>query len=556
MRERPVGKTLVFGVVAGLLGLSAAGAALLLALAGPAGSSPLPVVPRFVDESGSAGLDQQYAGDFDYVVGGGVAVFDCNDDLLADAYVAGGSADAGLFVNRSDVGGRLRFERLSSPPTDLPAVTGAYPLDIDGDGLLDLAVLRRGENVLLRGLGNCRFERGNEAWQFDGGDAWSTAFSATWESDASWPTLAVGNYLDQSTTTTYRCFDNQLFRPDGAGRTFASPTPLAPGWCALSMLFSSWDRSGRADLRVSNDRHYYLETSAGQEQLWRVAPGETPREYVAADGWQPLRIWGMGIASYDVTGDGLPEYYLTSQGDNKLQTLADGRGRPRYVDIALRTGVTAHRPFTGGEVLPSTAWHADFQDVNNDGLVDLFVAKGNVGAELDHAMRDPSNLLLGQPDGSFSDAAEDAGVLNFGRARGAALVDLNRDGLLDLLLVNRNEPVRVWRNVGAGTADAGQQVGHWLGLRLRQDGANRDAVGAWVAVRAGGRTMEREVTVGGGHAGGQLGPLHFGLAAAARAEVRVTWPDAEVGEWMSVPADGYFLVDRGATRAVPLESVR
>jgi hypothetical protein len=38
-------------------------------------------------------------------------------------------------------------------------VTGAYPLDVDGDGHLDLAVLRLGENVVLRGLGGCRFER-------------------------------------------------------------------------------------------------------------------------------------------------------------------------------------------------------------------------------------------------------------------------------------------------------------------------------------------------------------------------------------------------------------
>ncbi len=65
--------------------------------------------------------------------------------------------------------------------TDLDDVTGAYPLDIDGDGLTDLAVLRAGENVLLRGLGDCRFERGNERWAFDGGDARTMAFAATWE---------------------------------------------------------------------------------------------------------------------------------------------------------------------------------------------------------------------------------------------------------------------------------------------------------------------------------------------------------------------------------------
>ena len=49
-----------------------------------------------------------------------------------------------------------------------------------------------------------------------------------------------------------------------------------------------------------------------------------------------MQIWGMGIASQDLTGDGLPEVYLTSQGDNKLQTLAVGPAQPAYRDIALR----------------------------------------------------------------------------------------------------------------------------------------------------------------------------------------------------------------------------
>ena len=76
---------------------------------------------------------------------------------------------------------------------------------------------------------------------------------------------------------------------------------------------------------MANDRHYYLD---GEEQLWRIEPGEPRASTPRADGWQRLVIWGMGIASYDVTGDGLPEVYLTSQGDNKLQTLANATGRP------------------------------------------------------------------------------------------------------------------------------------------------------------------------------------------------------------------------------------
>ena len=76
------------------------------------------------------------------------------------------------------------FEQVAGPSTDLTSVAGAYPLDVDGDGLVDLAVLRVGENVMLRGLGNCRFERANEAWGIDGGNEWTAAFSAQWEGAA------------------------------------------------------------------------------------------------------------------------------------------------------------------------------------------------------------------------------------------------------------------------------------------------------------------------------------------------------------------------------------
>ena len=238
---------------------------------------------------------------------------------------------------------------MADPVTDLTSVTGAYPLDIDGDHLVDLVVLRRGENMVLRGLGDCRFERANQALGIAGGEAWTVGFSATWESPtATLPTLAFGDYvtLDERESAV-GCPDNQLIRPTDSGTVYAAPVALAPGWCTLSLLFSDWDRSGRRDLRVSNDRHYYRD---GEEQLWRIEPGQPPREYGRDDGWARLQVWGMGIASQDLTGDGYPEVYLTSQGDNKLQTLADGPARPIFEDIALRRGATAHRPFAGGDV--------------------------------------------------------------------------------------------------------------------------------------------------------------------------------------------------------------
>ena len=386
--------------VVGLVAIPAIGAAIVPSAA---------AVPLFHDEAATAGIDHVYDGEFEFYVGGGVAVFDCDDDGSPDVYIAGGTRPAALYRNQSPVGGALRFTRESDAATDLLDVTGAYPIDIDGDDLLDLAVLRWGENVLLRGQGDCRFERANEDWAFHGGDVWTTAFSAKWEDGATLPTLAFGNYLDEtSKDPSDRCFDNELVQPDAAGTGFAEPIPLTPAWCALSMLFSDWDRSGRSDLRVSNDRHYYDPLGGGQEQLWRVTNGQPPRLYTGEEGWATLKIWGMGIASYDLTGDGYPEYFLTSMGDNKLQTLANGPDQPTYRDIALERGVLATRPFAGDTTLPSTAWHAEFQDVNNDANIDLFIAKGNVDVMPDFAAKDPSNLLIGEVDGTFTEVAEAA----------------------------------------------------------------------------------------------------------------------------------------------------
>ena len=520
----------------------AAGPLGIVRIGGAAGVAP----PRFVDETGSAGIAQRYDGD-DFFVGGGVAVFDCDGDSVPDVYLAGGSQPAALFQNESPRGGALSFRRVTDAATDLGDVTGAYPLDIDGDELMDLAVLRRGGNVLLRGLGSCRFERANESWGFDGGDEWSTAFSATWEGDATLPTLAIGNYVALDTTRPWAggiCADNELFRPAAAGDGYEPPIALSPGWCTLSLLFSDWDRSGRRDLRASNDRHYYID---GEEQLWRVAPGAPPRLYTADEGWVRMQIWGMGIAGYDLTDDGYPEYFLTSQGDNKLQTLSAGAGQPRYGDMALSRGVTATQPFAGGDALPSTAWHTEFQDVNNDGRIDLFIAKGNVNVMPDYAQKDPSNLLLGQPDGTFADAAEEAGTLSFDRGRGAALADFNLDGLLDLIEVNYGAPVRLWRNVGLGDAATPAPMGAWIAIELAQAGPNRAGIGSWIEVRSGDRVQRHEVTIGGGHAGGQLGWIHFGLGVAEGAEIRVQWPDGEVSGWLAMGVNQFATIERGVS---------
>ncbi len=529
-------------------GIAAGAATAVLAIATVTGcgggtSSSGAGAPRFVADAG--GIDHRYDGDFAFFVGGGVAAFDCDDDGRSDLYFAGGSEPAALYRNDSPVGGPFRFGALPSPITDLTAVTGAYPLDIDSDGHPDLVVLRHGQDQILRGLGDCRFERADAALGIVDADTWTVAFSAAWEGANELPTLAFGGYLAPDRQS---CADGRLVRPAAAGVGYAAPIALAPSYCTLSMLFSDWSRSGRRDLRVTNDRQYYRE---GSDQLWRIVPGEAPRPYTEADGWRPLQLWGMGIASHDVTGDGRPEVFLTSQGDNKLQTLTGAGDRPAYEDIALERGVTAHRPFTGGDVLPSTAWHDEFADVNNDGVADLFVAKGNVEAEEGYATRDPNNLLIGRADGTFEEGAETAGIVSYERARGAAVVDLDLDGLLDLVVVNRAAPAELWRNVGRGNGDRPAPMGSWAAVRLQQPATNRDAIGAWLETRVGSRTTVQEVTVGGGHASGELGWIHLGLGDAERADVRVQWPDGETGPWMSVDAGTFARIERGASAVIP-----
>ena len=128
--------------------------------------------------------------------------------------------------------------------------------------------------------------------------------------------------------------------------------------------------------------------------------------------------------------------------------------------------------------------------------------------------------------------AEAAGIVDFARGRGAALADFNLDGLPDLVEVFYDAPVRVWRNEGTSDSGCSPAAGPLAGRPADRAGAERGRHRRRGS-RSGSATsvMRREVTVGGGHAGGELGWQHFGLGPASSADVRVTWPDGTVGPW-------------------------
>lgn len=479
--------------------------------------------PIFIDQSANLPHPQLYAGGWEHFVGGGVAVFDCNGDARPDLFAAGGENPAALFINQSEKGGDLRFGAGAVP--EIRGVTGAYPLDIDSDGKMDLAVLRAGPNMLLRGLGGCRFEDATAAWGLPTRDDWTTSFTATWERGQDWPTLFFGNYVDRSNPNGpfEACDTSVLFRPKG--HRYGGTETISPGYCTLSALISDWQRKGEPELRLSNDRHYYVR--GGYEQMFRLNPLEERKE------WPHISLWGMGIASRDINGDGLPEVMMTSMGDQLLQF---NRG-DHFENAPFSIGSYAQRPFKGDDGRPSTGWHAEFGDVDNDGRTDIFIAKGNVDQMPSNASKDPNNLLMQGEDGTFHEMADKAGIATTERSRGAALVDLNADGLLDLVVMNRRAPMELWRN-------ATQSAGNWAEIETIQPAPNVRAVGTWVELRSARGVQAQEVTVGGGHAGGEAVPLHFGLGSDDKAEVRAIWPDGTTSAWQPVTLGGLTRLSR------------
>lgn len=402
-------------------------------------ATPALTAPAFTDRAEGLPVEHVYGGGWSHFVGGGVAVLDCNGDHRPDLFAAGGENPAHLFINATEGPGAPITFTLGADPA-LTETTGAYPLDVDGDGNLDLAVLRVGPDVLLRGHGDCTFTDAPADWGFVARDAWSTAFAATWEAGQSRPTMAFGHYVDLKNPKGpfQACDTSDLYRPDGD--KYGAPEVIKPGYCALSMMIADWQRTGKPALRIANDRQYYVK--GGYEQMFDLTP-LTER----TENWPKLSLWGMGIAAQDLNGDGIPEVVTTSVGDQLMQIAKDGT----YENAPYAIGTYANVPYLGDDGRPSTGWHPEFGDIDNDGRIDLFISKGNVEEMPSNAMNDPNNLLMQNPDGTFTENGAAAGIARKERSRGAALSDLDGDGRLDIVVVSRRAPMEIWQNTTMAT---------------------------------------------------------------------------------------------------------
>lgn len=501
--------------------------------------------PRFVDVTQRSGIDFTHScGSAEKnwifeVNGGGVALFDCDQDGDLDVYFVnspGGkdAEEAAKPVNalyRNDGGWRFSDITASSGTGDPGWGSGVAVADIDNDGLLDLYVTNRGPNVLYRNLGGGRFKR------LDGSGAdvpvWSTSASfADFDADGL-VDLYVANYLriDVARRRPRGCEYKGLSIFCGPGGLEAEADVLlknqgggkfrdvsrewgidkVPASYGLGTLVVDVGRDGRPDIIVANDTRAnfcFLNNSGKGFEEAALFLGLAYNDYGIAQA-------GMGLASGDVFSRGVEAVFMTHfEDDTNTLYLPGSDGLYDEGTFPAGLGSTSYR-YLG--------WGTFFFDAEGDGDLDLFVANGHVAPQVDSlrstiGYRQKNQLFLNGGRGVFSDGSRflPGGKGTLHSSRGAAYGDLDGDGDPDIVVSNIDDKPTVLEN---------RCSGRWLEVRLRGKKVNRAAVGARVSVLCGGKRQERTIQSGMSWASQCELSARFGLIEGATLEeIQVAWP--------------------------------
>ena len=488
-----------------------------------ADSASVKGTPWWRDETSQSGVDFTYhngreGAQFTILesIGGGVALFDFDQDGDQDLLFAGGGAirstapisvtglPCALFLN--DGSGHFSdASKLVEGPDHPPYSHGVFVSDFNRDGFPDALITGFGGCVLLRNEEGKRLIDVTAASGISIAD-WTTAAAWADVNRDGWPDLFVISYVEWTPHADATCGDAQRrirdvcppqkypaarqtlflnnqdgsfssaeFAPKGGGRG------KGLGCVALDLNGDGW-----IDFYVANDQV--------ENQLYLGGPSlpMTEAGVLSATSGSELGVpeGSMGVDASDYDGDGRPDLFITNYEleDNSLYHN-EGNGLFRHVTIAAGLGGVG-RPLVG--------FGTGFGDFDLDGWLDLFVINGHVLYETGRSAYQQSPFLLhNEASGTrrrFRDVSMEHGGPWFqGRhaGRGAAIGDLDNDGDLDLVIVQQNQPATVLMNQ--------IQPPDWLRLELRGTTSDPAAVGAIVKYPFKGREIVRHIRSGAGY---------------------------------------------------------
>jgi hypothetical protein len=484
----------------------------------------------FTEVSNAIGVDQLHTNLF--LIGGGVAIIDFDNDGWQDIYMTGGEASEKLFRNL----GNRSFEYVSAGMTSVNS-SGVVAEDLNNDGFEDLVIasFKNDSDRVLRNNGNETFTEISIALgqQVD----WSTSASLADVNKDGLLDIYMVCYVENNGFTfdsigvingfAHECFENRLFINQGnfQFQERAIDYGLNYNGCAPAVAFTDFDNDRDSDIFSAN----YFGAWVVPDRLFR---NDYPLEnFIEVGGAMnaDAGIYGMGVAIGDYDHD--LDYYISNMGFNRLHR------NDQFMFSDLAEFANVENDSIGGA--KSTSWGTMFIDYNNDIWPDLFVANGEIttGQILTVVAEDPDRLFINNGDGTFSDETFLLGLGSTTISRGCAKLDNDNDGDMDIVIATvDNDSLVTVRNL---VYRNNQNTGHHY-LKVNPIGVinNRDAIGTHAQIVVNGESWIVEVDGGSSHGSSSEKTLHFGLGSNTLVDSLIlTFPSGIVQTLVQVQAD-------------------
>ncbi len=472
-------------------------------------------------------------------VGGGVSVVDLNGDGLLDVLVTAPRKLPQLY--RGTVAGGFDPVPNALIPLVPPALANGHVVfDRDGDGDLDVLLLRTGQNALFDNQGGMTFvDVSNQTLPGEQADSLSAA-AGDLDADGDLD-VVIANYIEISNFPRHVCATNAWLENDGAGRFVDRRGDLGPhdARCTLAVALSDADGDGDVDVYEVND----FGPLGSPNRAWRnQGLGPDGRvlfvDDTAALGFDHAR-YGMGLASGDLDEDGHADVFVTSIGRPLL--LGGTAGGP-LADMTDAWGA-AHATFGPQRYLAT--WDARVFDVDGDGHQDLVTIPGALTATYFLASEPAPELVVFYGDGTGA-LTIDGPVATIpppegGVGRGLGTADMDDDGDIDLVVALYQGDPYIVRN----TFD--NQVALRITLMPQ---LTAGTAGTHIVASCGGEERHHHVVAGGATSGTGGAPLQFTFAGACQAagvpvDVLVRWPSGYVQRENSLSGAALFVAEPG-----------